>query len=166
MRVYIPFTLPGLAAADAADRFAAPGTAAHAVTPAVREWYVEGDVEELEYVVATDAAQASLRLLAADPGAPRRRVVVAADVPDAAVTAGRTVRSSVVLQAVVPRSDVASVHLDEAGAEPVVAAAVEALEAADAGDDDAGFLLDEAEAADLLWYDVTEIGRLVDDGGA
>jgi hypothetical protein len=33
--------------------------------------------------------------------------------------------------------------------------------AADAGDDDARFLVDEAEACDLLWYDVTELGELV-----
>ena len=36
-----------------------------------------------------------------------------------------------------------------------------AIEAADAGDDDAQFLLDEVEACDLLWFDVTEIADVV-----
>jgi hypothetical protein len=35
--------------------------------------------------------------------------------------------------------------------------------AADAGDDDARFALDEAEATELLWYDVTEIPDLLAD---
>jgi hypothetical protein len=146
MRVYLPTTLSGLAAAHGGGGFE-PGSdplAGHAVTPAVREWYVAGDLEELEYAALTEAAEASLRLLAGDPTTPRRRVVVAADVPDA------DVRS------------IASVHVDEAEAEPVVVAALEALDAADAGDDDARFLLDEAEAAELLWYDVSELPDLVE----
>jgi len=56
---------------------------------------------------------------------------------------------------------VASVHVDEEQAQDVVAAAVAALPAADAGDDDARFALDEAEATELLWYDVSEIPDLV-----
>lgn len=174
MRVYLPVTLPVLAAAHAdgalrAGDWAEPlsdsastALVAHAVTPAVREWYVEGDVEELEFAAMTDAAQAALRLLAADPGAPRRRVVLAADVPDGAVRpAGGDQRSRVLVAADVALADVASVHVDEAGAEGAVGAAVDALPAADAGDDDALFALDEAEANDLLWYDVTEIPDLV-----
>lgn len=174
MRVYLPATLPLLVAAhaagavrpaDASDPLRGDGSGAllgYAVTPAVREWYVEGDLEELEYVALTDAAQSSLRLLAADPDAPRRRVVLAADVPDAAVrpTAGEQ-RSLVLVSADVVLADVASVHVDEAGVEPTVAAAVAALPAAAAGDDDALFAVDEAEANDLLWYDVTEIPDLV-----
>src|ERR1043166_6103660 len=59
--------------------------AAHAVTADLREWYAEGDEEELEYVAFTRAAQGALRLLRHDPKAPRRRVVVSADVPANAV---------------------------------------------------------------------------------
>ena len=55
---------------------------AFTVTPALREWYAQADLEELEYAALTHAARASLWLLLADPDAPRRRVVLAADVPD------------------------------------------------------------------------------------
>jgi hypothetical protein len=166
MRVYLPTTLSRLAAAHGGGGFVPEDTplAGHAVTPSVREWYVEGDLEELEYAALTDAAQASLRLLAAEPGVPRRRVVVAADVPDGAVRprSGDRFRSAVSVAAPIPLAAVASVHVDEDAAEPVVSAALAALDAADAGDDDAGFLLDEAEAAELLWYDVSELADLVD----
>lgn len=168
MRVYLPCTLPRLAAAAASGKLDAGGSGgcvAHAVTPAVREWYTEGDLEELEFAVLTDAAQTSLRLLASDgdSGATPRRVVVAVDVPDAVVRpdpgAGR---SRVTLVGAIPLDAVASVHVDEVEAAETVAAAVRALPAADDGDDDALFALDEAQAADLLWYDVSEIPQLID----
>jgi hypothetical protein len=161
-RVYLPITLAGLAAAQNLGVFAGPH-AAHAVTGAVREWYVEGEEEELEYAALTEAAEASLRLLAADPDAPRRRVVVAADVPAADVldVDDERFRSAVRVGADVPVSAVASVHVDETTAAKVVAEAIIALVAADAGDDDAQFALDEAEATELLWYDVSEVGDLI-----
>ena len=161
-RVYLPTTLGGLAVAHADGVLRAPITA-HAVTAAIREWYTEGDLEELEYVALTEAAEASLRLLAADPQPARRRVVVAADVPDGAVVATQhdRFRSAVLVSVDVPVGAVASVHVDEDDAEPAVVVAVEALPAADGGDDDARFALDEAEATELLWYDVSEIGDLI-----
>jgi hypothetical protein len=161
MRVYLPTTLAGLAAASAAGAFEGP-LDGHAVTGAVREWYVSGDLEELEYAAFTEAAEASLRLLAGSDG-PRRRVVVAADVRDADVRAraGDRYRSAVSVASAVPLRTVASVHVDEDAAQDVVTAAVAALPAADAGDDDARFALDEAEATELLWYDVSEIPDLV-----
>ncbi|MFD0821913.1 DUF6912 family protein, partial [Micromonospora zhanjiangensis] len=67
---------------------ALPAAGAHAVTPALREWYAEGDEEELEYVAFTRAAQDALRLLRDDAGAPRRRVVVSADLPPGSVPGG------------------------------------------------------------------------------
>ena len=160
-RVYLPTTLPGLARAHATGVLTGPHRA-HAVTPAVREWYIEGDTEEFEYVALTEAAESSLRLLAADPDAPRRRVVVAADVDASAVmeTSDERARSAVRIAVDVPVSAVASVHVDEESAEKVVAEAIIALDAADAGDDDARFALDEAESTELLWYDVTEIPDL------
>jgi len=159
MRVYLPTTLPALVAAARAGSL--DGRAAHAVTAAVREWYAAGDTEELEYTALTEAAEASLRLLAAEPDGVLRRVVVAADVPERLVTAGGRFRSSVTLAAPVGLDAVASVHVDEPEAGPTIRAAIEALPAADAGDDDARFLLDEAEACDLLWYDVAELAQLI-----
>ena len=82
IRVYVPATVPMLAQLRAAGRWADGPMVVHAVTPALREWYAEGDEEELEYVAFTRAAQGALRLLRHDPTAPRRRVVVSADRPD------------------------------------------------------------------------------------
>jgi hypothetical protein len=164
-RVYIPTTLAGLARAQehgslesVDDSVALP---AHAVTGAIREWYVEGNLEELEYSALIEAAEASLRLLALEPQAPRRRVVVAVDVPESAVSPGGGQRSSVRIAGPVQLSTVVSVHVDEVESEPTVAAAVDALDAAADGDDDALFQLDEAEACDLLWYDISEIDDLI-----
>ncbi|NDZ86897.1 hypothetical protein G3I23_15230, partial [Streptomyces sp. SID10115] len=87
MRVYVPLTLPRLAEAHEAGELGPGPLVAYAVTPALREWYVSDDIEELEYAALNRAAAASLRLIAGDPGAARRRVVVAADVPDGAAVA-------------------------------------------------------------------------------
>jgi hypothetical protein len=166
-RVYVPTTLAGLARAqdqgtlDAVAQADPAALPAHAVTGAVREWYVEGNLEELEYSALIEAAEASLRLLALEPATPRRRVVVAVDVPDTLVSPGGEHRSSVRLLGPVELSQVVSVHVDEVESEPTVAAAVGALEAAATGDDDAQFQLDEAEACDLLWYDISEIDDLI-----
>ncbi|MGQ4422984.1 hypothetical protein ACN6LL_004874, partial [Streptomyces violaceoruber] len=84
MRVYVPLTLSGLAEAHRAGELGTGPLVAYAVTPALREWYLSDDIEELEYAALNRAALASLRLLAADPAGVRRRVVVAADVPDGA----------------------------------------------------------------------------------
>lgn len=169
-RVYVPTTLMGLARAqklgtlddveDLADP-AEPRLPAHAVTGAVREWYVEGNLEELEYSALIDAAESSLRLLAREPLAPRRRVVVAVDVPDSMVSPGGEHRSSVRISGPVELSRVVSVHVDEVESQDTIIAAVDALAAAADGDDDARFQLDEAEACDLLWYDISEIDDLI-----
>src|SRR6516162_567117 len=73
MRVYLPATLSTLACLLRAGEIGPAPVRGFAVTPALREWYATGDLEELEYVAMTHAGRASLRLLAADPGAPRRR---------------------------------------------------------------------------------------------
>jgi hypothetical protein len=115
----------------------------------------------------TRAAQASLRLLAADPGTPRRRVVVAVDVPDAAVGfdpdrgLDPAFLGRVRLSSPVRLADAAAVHADAADAEPDVAAAADAVGAADAGDDDAQFTVDGAEDHELLWFATQEIPHLI-----
>src|SRR5437763_267047 len=87
LRVYLPATMQALGSLRERGEFGPSGSdgrplEAHAVTPALREWYAEGDDEELEYVAFTRAAQAALQLLRHDPAAPRRRVVIPADVAD------------------------------------------------------------------------------------
>src|SRR5690606_25218198 len=108
VRVYLPATLPALADLRRQGELGTPPVAAQAVTPSLREWYAEGDEEELEYVAFTHAAQAALRLLRADPAAPRRRVVVSADVPTSVIvrTDPDLGSSAVWLGSPVPRSAV------------------------------------------------------------
>lgn len=169
-RVYLPSTLAVLASAYVSGRFDA-GHEGHAVTPGLREWYTEGDLEELEYVAFTDAAEASLRLLdlevVAEEKFENRRVVVAADVDDSCVETvsdvgdGRGRRSAVRVTCTVPMSAVASVHVDGDEARRSVAEAIRALPAAAEQDEDALFVLDEAASHELLWYDVSEIVDLI-----
>ncbi|GAB2846997.1 hypothetical protein GCM10027074_12450 [Streptomyces deserti] len=167
MRVYVPLTLSGLAEAYKTGELGAGQLVAYAVTPALREWYLSDDIEELEYAALGRAALASLRLLAADPAAPRRRVVVAVDVPDRAASADPdrgldpAKLGEVRVAGTVPLAKAASVHVDAADAEADVTAAAEALEAADGGDDDAQFVVDGAEDHELLWYATQEIPNLV-----
>lgn len=167
MRVYLPCTLPALARVAAAGEVGPAPLTGHAVTPALVEWYVSGDTEELEYTALTDAARASLRMLAADRAdgveVAARRVVIAAEVPDGMIVAGQNIeeRSRVRVSAAVPMSAVAAVHVDDAQAVPDVETALAAVFAADAGDEDARFDADGAEAHELLWYATQEIPDLL-----
>jgi hypothetical protein len=165
MRVYLAATLPVLVRLRDEGELVV-GSAAHAVTPALREWYAESDLEELEQAAFYDAERQSLRLLADDPAAPRLRIVIAADVPDSAVSpvggADDDDRSAVQVSSGVSVAAVASVHVDEKDAVADIAAAIDALAAAGAGDEDAQFVVDGAEGHDLLWYDVTELDDVLD----
>ena len=162
MRIYLPATLARLAAGLDAGQF--DPDVAYAVTPALREWYIEGDIEELEYAAAAAAARASLHLLADDPAStPARRVVVAADVPDSAVRPAPDVgRAALRPGAPVAMSQVVSALVDDADATADVHRAVVALRAADAGDEDARFVVDSVEDHELAWYAAQEIGVLVE----
>jgi hypothetical protein len=163
VRVYVPATVGLVAALRESAELPDTAVAAHAVTPALREWYAEGDEEELEYVAFSRAAQEALRLLHSDPAAPRRRVVVSADVAAAGVVPlNQDLGTSAVrLTERVPLSAVASIHLDAKEAEPDVAAAAVAVDAATAGDPDAQFTVDSADDHELLWYSPEEIDELL-----
>ncbi|MDQ8705826.1 hypothetical protein RCO28_25495 [Streptomyces sp. LHD-70] len=168
MRVYVPLTLPALAEAHEAGELGPGPLTAYAVTPALREWYVSDDIEELEYAALNRAASASLRMLAGSRGAARRRVVVAVDVPDAEAAVdpdhGLAVSTlgEVRLARAVPLAKAAAVHVDSDDAEADVRAAADALGAADQGDDDAQFTVDGAEDHELLWFATQEIPNIVD----
>ncbi len=161
-RVYLSATLPLLARLREQGALPAPELTAHAVTPGLREWYAEGDEEELEYIAFTRAAQDALHLLRADPAAPRRRVVVSVDVPNGQVqvTDAELGASAVRVTAEVPLAAVAAIHVDGAEAVDSVTAAVEVVAAAAAGDSDAQFTVDSVEEHELEWYDVSELEHL------
>jgi len=115
MRVYLPATVRTLADVLRDGEAGPAPVRAFAVTPALRESYASGDLEELEYVAMLHAARASLRLLLADPSAPRRRVVLAADVPDDQVDAkgGFDEPTLVQVSGPVPLARVASGQIDD-----------------------------------------------------
>jgi hypothetical protein len=164
VRVYLPATTTVLR--TLADEGVLPGPhTAFAVTPQLRRFYAvsdaEADDEELEYAALLAAARASLRLIDVDPLAARRRVVIAADVPDAAVQPlddEDADPGAVRVTADVRLRDVASAHIDGAEAEDDVRAAVAVVLEADLGSDDAQFVVDQAEGHELGWYATQEIG--------
>jgi hypothetical protein len=182
MRVFLPSTLPALAQAlqaghigpgpgrgpgsgPGADPVASSGPlAGYAVTPMLREAYASGDEEELEYSAMTEAARASLRMLADDPAAPPRRVVLAAEIPadQVKLDAKDHEPARVLIDAAVPLTRLASAHVDDAEAGEDVRAAADALPAADAGDEDARFAVDGAEGHELGWYATQELSYLAE----
>jgi hypothetical protein len=166
--VYLPATTNVLRTLVDDGRLAGPLTA-FAVTPGLREFYALSDAgadeEELEYAALLAAARASLRLVDVDPSAARRRVVLAAGVPDVAVTEVEDPdadRGAVRIAGEVALSDVASAHVDGAEAEDDVRAAVGVVLEADLGSEDAQFVVDQAEGHELAWYATQEIGTLLE----
>jgi hypothetical protein len=166
--VYLPATTTVLRTLVDEGRLAAPLTG-FAVTESLRAFYersdAAADTEELEYAALLSAARASLRLLDLDPFAARRRVVLAADVAEDAITpvddpdvdhGAVRIAEDVVLQ------QVASAHVDDAAAEQDVGAAVGVVLEADLGSQDAQFTVDQAEGHELAWYATQEIGPLLD----
>jgi hypothetical protein len=136
---------------------------AFAVTPTLREAYAEGDDDELADVALRDAALASLRLLAGEgiSDLPPRRAVVVAEVEN--VTARPDLDDAVVrLSEPIGYDDVVAAYLDNADAEPAVAPAIEAVDAADLGDEDAEFIVGDAQDHDLAWYAPQELPFLLE----
>ena len=164
MRVYLPATTTVLRQLLDDGRLTGPLTV-FAVTDEVRAFYEQGDEEELEYAAMLGAARASLRLLDVDPMAARRRVVLAADLPDASITPltdPDTDRGAARAATDLTLADVASAHVDVAEAEADVTAAVRVVLEADLGSEDAQFVVDQAEGHELAWYATQEIGPALD----
>ncbi|MBT9255883.1 hypothetical protein KMZ32_10395 [Phycicoccus sp. MAQZ13P-2] len=133
-RVYLPLTAADLEAlADGRD-LGTPPVPAHGVTPALGTPGLVTDEEELEHLAWEAAADEADALRDGD----ERRVVASADLDAGVVSvpADGDVPSRVELLAVVPRSRIVSFHVDES--------------AGDTG------------TADLLWFDVTELGDVLD----
>ena len=164
MRVFLAATLPALAAALQTGQVGSGPRPGFAVTPALREAYASGDAEELEYAALTEAARASLRLIAADPAAPARRVVLAAEIPAEQVSWDTldSEPAQVLVTHAIPVAWVAAAHVDDHDAADDVRRAADALAAADAGDDDAQFTVDGAEGHELGWYATQELSYLAE----
>jgi len=164
MRVYIPVTLAILQRL-VADGFVQPlGGTAFAVTPTLREAYAQGDDDELAEVVLGEAARASLRLLAAeaddDGGLPVRRAVLVAD---AEARLRPDLDDSVVkIVGEVALDRIVAAYVDIADAEPAVRAAIAVIDTADLGDDDAEFVVGDAQDHDLAWYATQELPFLLE----
>ena len=164
VRVYIPATLAMLQRLVADQSMHALSGTAFAVTPTLRESYAEGDDDELAEVALREAALASLRLLAAEgtqAGLPLRRAVLVADVD------GATIRPDlddavVRLAGPICVGDVVAAYLDNAGAEPAVRAAIEVVDLADFGDEDAELTVGDAQDHDLAWYATQELPFLLE----
>jgi hypothetical protein len=133
----------------------------------LREAYAEGDDDELADVALREAAMASLRLLAAqkaegtgEASAPRR-AVLAADVHD--VKFRPDLDDAVVrLGAPVAIEQVIAAYVDNEGAEPAVSKAIEVIDVADLGDEDADLIVGDAQDYDLAWYANQELPFLLD----
>ncbi|MEZ0366962.1 hypothetical protein ACAG26_25120 [Mycobacterium sp. pUA109] len=168
MRVYIPATLAMLQQLVADGSLRPVSGTAFAVTPRLREAYAHGDDEELAEVALGEAALASLRLLATEAtepaGLPTRRAVLVADIDDPAkVTARPDLDDAVVrLAGPVAISDVVATYVDNAAAEPAVAAAVAVIDDADLGDEDAELTVGDAQDHDLAWYATQELPFLLE----
>jgi Family of unknown function (DUF6912) len=163
VRLYLPATSTTLWQLHVESRLGEMPLTAFAVTPGLRDWYTDDDIDELEYAAARLAARAALRLLDVDPAAARRRAVVSADVPDAAVTVRDDLdRGAVRISEPVPLSAVAAVHVDDQDAEPAVAAAAAVILEADLGLESAQDTVDDAEGFELSWYAPQELGAVVE----
>jgi hypothetical protein len=147
-----------------ADRLlhARSGTA-FAVTPTLREAYSEGDDDELAEVALREAALASLRLLAGEgvSDLPPRRAVLVADVGEA--TLRPDLDDAVVrLAGPIAFDEVVAAYVDVADAEAAVLPAIEAIDSADLGDEDAEFVVGDAQDHDLAWYAAQELPFLLE----
>jgi len=164
MRVYLPVTSRILRRlADTGVLSPAPMTG-FAVTPGLREYYLDDDIEELEYAASAAAARASLRLIDADPTAARRRIVIAADAAENLIEIHDDLDRGVIrVTSEVPIAWCASIHADERAAEEVVSAAALVIDAADLGDPSAEDQVDDAEGFELLWYATQEIEDILAD---
>lgn len=165
MRVYLPGTLPGLKLLLETGSLSGPPLPAFAVTGALREWYDEGDEEELEYVAMSLAARASVRLLdralLLDASVPARRVVLVAEV-SAVEMAPDVDRAAVRVLEPVSLRLIEAVHVDDSTAQDDVRAAAEQLVEADLGSEEATFVVEQVEGHELQWYATQEIGTLLE----
>lgn len=166
MRVYIPATFDMLRTLAEDQQMPVRSGVGFALTPSVREYYTGGDEEELAYTAFLDAARASLRLLSIgdEQRFPHRRVVISADIDDSAVTLSPQDGESVVRlsPSVVTTKALAAIHVDDEDAEETTKAAMEVIDEADLGSEEAELALGDCEDNLMSWYGSQELPFLVD----
>lgn len=162
MRVYLPATFGMLESLDADGLIHARNGWGFAATPELTEFYTSGDQEEIEAIAFDDAALASLRLLAIgdEEKFPHRRVVISVDTD--AELAPDMGESVVKLSGPVELKDVAAIHVDVKEAEEATARAIELVDAADLGDEDAELAVGDAQDNYMAFYDPSELPFLVE----
>ena len=165
-RVYIPATYAMLAELAETGTLAARSGWGFMVTPALRDYYTAGDEEEIAYSAFLEASMASLRLLSIgdEDTFPHRRVVISIDVDDTVVTPRPVLGEPVVeLQpAQFGTDNLAAIHIDIEESEDATAKAIEAIDSADLGDEDAELAVGDALDNFMAFYHPTELPFLVE----
>jgi len=162
VRVYIPATFGMLTSLQDDGLIHARSGWGFAATKALHDFFTSGDEEEIEAVAFDDAALASIRLLAIgdEERFPHRRVVISADVT--ATEEPEMGESVVKLAGPVELEQVAAIHVDIAEAEEATAKAIEVIDAADLGDEDAELAVGDAQDYYMAFYDPSELAFLVE----
>lgn len=162
MRVYIPATFGMLQALQDNGLLHARSGWGFSATKALQKFFTSGDLEEIEDVAFDDAALASLRLLAIgdEERFPHRRVVISVDVD--ATEAPDMGESVVKLSGPVNLEDVAAIHVDIKESEEATAKAIEVVDAADLGDEDAELTVGDAQDNYMAFYHPDELAFLLE----
>lgn len=166
VRVYLPATFAMLAELEQTGQLAARSGWGFMVTPALREFYTEGDEEEIAYSAFLEASMASLRLLAIgdEEKFPHRRVVISVNVDESVVSPQPDMGEPVVKldPAVITKDNLQCIHVDIEESEAATAKAIDAIDTADLGDEDAELAVGDALDNFMAFYDPTELPFLVE----
>ena len=166
MRVYLPATFNMLVELNETSEVFARSGWGFASTQALKEFYTEGDEEEIAYSAFLEASMASLRLLAIgdEPHFAKRRVVISADIDDSAITPMPDMGDPVVKlePAKVSLDDIVCFHIDVEESEDATAKAIEVIDTADLGDEDAELAVGDTLDNFMAYYDVSELPFLVE----